>query len=260
MNRTQTLTTPMVRTLGALSLALLAACGGGGGGADTPVNVAPGPTVTAATTNLCGVQIAPTSGPQLYEVSANQPLEINGFETRITRVTSAAGFPFDGAPVNLNLALEDLREASFQGFTPQGTLDSMGVEMGSRFAPGAVACVSTVSRAINVGTELSPSFLLSWASASLPSVPLSDLPAQAINGFEFLHNFSTTQANAVFRMSKTELADPAAVRICHIDNNAATTCRVPSVTQDTERWTFTLAINAPGVYIISAPREEVPLE
>lgn len=259
MNRCKTITTSTARTLGALSLALLAACGGGGGG-DTAVSAPPPLTPSAAPTNLCGVEIAPTAGPAQHQVSANQPLVINGFETRISRVTSATGYPFDGLPVNLNLPLEDLREASFQGYTPQGTLDSMGVELGSRFEPGAVACVSGVSRAINVGTELNPNFLLSWASATLPSVPLGSLPAQAINGFEFVHNFAATQANAVFRMAKTQLADPAAVRVCHIDNNAATTCRVPTVTQDTERWTFTLAINAPGVYVISAPREEVPQE
>lgn len=258
MDRSKNIIKPVKQAISALALALLAACGGGGG--ETAVNE-PAPLATgAAAPTLCGVQIAPTIGAPSYTQIGNQTMLINGLEARISLVTSPTGYPFDGAAVNLNLPLDDLRETPFLGFNPDTTPNSMGVELGSRFAPGAVACISGVSRAINIGTDVSPNFLVSWGSATLPSVPLSGLPTQAINGFEFLNNVQPTQASAVFRMVKTAQADPATVRICHIDRNAATTCHVPSVTQDTLQWIFRLDITEQGVYILSAPREEVPLD
>jgi hypothetical protein len=256
MDRSKNIAKPVAQAISALALALLAACGGGGG--ETAVNE-PAPLATsAATSTLCGVQVAPTVGAPAHTVSNNQMMLVNGLEARISLVTSPTGYPFDGVAVNLNLPLDDLRETPFLGFDPETTPNSMGVELGSRFAPGAVACISSVSRAINIGTDLSPNFLVSWGSATLPSVPLGGLPTQAINGFEFLNNAQPTQASAVFRMIKTALADPATVRICHIDRNAATTCHVPTVTEDTLQWIFRLDITEQGIYILSAPRE-VPL-
>lgn len=246
-------------TFSALSLALLTACGGGG---SEPAETAPPPqTASAATTTICGVQMTATEGPAAHQVSSNQTMMVNGYETLISLVTSATGYPYDGGlPVVLSLPLEDLREAPFQGYSPHATLDSMGVELGSRFKAGAVGCVGSVSRANNLGTTLSPNYLLSWASATLPSVPLADLPSNAINGFEFLNNFESTQATAVFRMDKSNVADPANVRICHINSSGSTHCNAPTVTQDALQWIFKLPITAPGVYLISAPREEVPLD
>jgi hypothetical protein len=258
MDRTKNITKPVTQAISALALALLAACGGGGG--ETAVNE-PAPLATsAATTTLCGVQPSPTVGAPAHTISNNQTMLVNGLEARISLVTSPTGYPFDGEAVNLNLPLNDLRETPFLGYNPDNTPNSMGVELGSRFAPGAVACIGSVNRAINIGTDLSPNFLVSWGSVTLPSVPLSGLPTQAINGFEFLTNVLPTQASAVFRMVKTAQADPATVRICHIDRDAATTCHAPSVTQDSLHWIFRLDITEQGVYILSAPREEVPLE
>lgn len=258
MERSKNITQPVAQAISALALALLTACGGGGG--ETTANE-PAPLATSTVTpTLCGVQIAPTVGAPSYTQIGNQTMLVNGLETRISLVTSPTGYPFDVATVNLNLPLDDLRETPFLGYNPDTTPNSMGVELGSRFAPGAVACISGVSRAINIGTEGSPNFRVSWGSTLLPSVPLSGLPTQAINGFEFLTNAQPTQASAVFRMVKTAQADPATVSICHIDSNAATTCRVPTVTEDTLHWIFRLVITEQGVYMLSAPREEVPLD
>lgn len=245
--------------LSTLSLALLTACGGGGEG-PAAVATAPLQTASAAATTICDVQPTATSGPSAYNISANQEIVINGYETVMSLLTSPTGYPFDGAPVTVTVPLEDLREAPYQGYTPQATLNRMGVEVGSRFKAGAVGCVSSVSRANNVGTALNPRYLLSWASATLPSLPLTALPSKAINGFEFLNNFDTSQATAVFRMAKSGLADPASVHICHISSAGSTHCSAPSVTQDDQQWTFKLAISDPGVYVITAPRELVPAD
>lgn len=255
----QTLNQRIGLTLSALSLTLLAACGGGGeqalsGGAD-PVVAQP-----ASVTTMCGVEPVATSGPQLYTVLGNQPMEINEYEVLVTRLTSPGGYPFAGQPdATLLVPMEDLRNVSFTGYTPTTTDNRMGVNMSSNLAAGSVACVAGVSR-INEAYDVfgNPKPVVVWDSAAEPSMPVGSLSSQPINGFEYIHNLATTQATAVFTMAKTELADPASATICRL-SSAGADCRAPTVVDAGSRWTLQLPITQSGVYMLAAPPELVAL-
>lgn len=249
------ITSRLALSLSTLTLALLTACGGGGG--DAPVTeAAPVQALPAASPVVCGVPVAPTAGPEAFDVIADKTWEVNGLETRMTLMTSPTGYSYGALTVPLALPMEDLREASL-GYTPAATRNSMGVEMGSEFAPGAVGCVIGVSRVIDNSTTEDPNYLVSWASELLTNVPVDQLPAQAVNGFEFTHNFPSTRATAVFRMNKDALTDTGSVQICHLNAGGVVNCAAPVVTEtdDGLQWTFKRDISESGIYMLSAKLE-----
>lgn len=176
----------------------------------------------------------------------------------MTLVTPPTSNSCGALTVPLCLPMVDLRDALL-GYTAQATTNSMGVAMGSQFAPGAVGCVTGVSRVINNGTEKTPDDLVSWASELLTKVPVNLLPAPAVNGFKFTPNFPGTDAAAVFRMSKAALADTGSVQICHLNASGVAHCTTPATTetQDGLQWIFKRAISEPGIYMLSAERETV---
>lgn len=244
--------------LSTIGMALLTACGGGGSGSgvgETPeiVMVQP-PAEPAAVTSICGASTLPQEGLEMHQTSHDETAIINGVTTPASIVTSAAGYPYDGAPITLTLSMDDLRGVMFEGYTPGTTGNSMSVETPSRLAAGSVGCLVGVSRLINNGTEALPTYLLSWTSSKISDLPVGLVPDEIVNGFEFMHNFSSTAAKAVFRMSKTSLADPSAARICHVASTTSVSCSAPTVSESTDSWTFTQPISAPGVYLLSAPR------
>lgn len=257
MHSSYRIKTPFGLTLSALGLTLLTACGGGGG--EEP-SVTPAPTEEIATPSvvtICDVQATATTGPESHQVSPSQTVEIDGFSTQFSLVTSPAGYPYDGAPVRLSIPLEDLRDVAQRGYTPQSTLDSMGIETGSRFQAGSVGCVRGVSRVKNNGTDINPSYEFTWASETIANVPVNDVPNFAVNGFEFLNNFGTTAATAVFRMEKALVSDESAVRVCHVTSSQID-CLVPTVIDDGTQWVFTSPVAQTGVYVLSASQSALP--
>lgn len=245
--------------LATMGLALLTACGGGGE-TSLPDVVSQLPVTPAAAPTICGASTVATTGAPAHQVSNDTTVVLNGVATQVSLVTSPTGYPFDGQPISLVLPMEDMREVMFQGYTPQTTADSMGVDTPSRLAAGAVGCVNSVARVFNSGTDALPNYLLSWTSAAVTDLPLGLVPEHILNGFEFTHNFATTSATAVFRVSKTTLVDAAGAQICHVDSAAAVTCSAPVVTDGGEQWSLTLPIASAGVYLLVAPREQVSLD
>ncbi len=229
--------------LGSLTLTLLTACGGGGG-EEAP---SPPPLATPAAMPVCDVTGVPRPGPELFNLLANQPAEINGYEARVTLLTSPPGYSYAGLTIQMTVPMYDMRATLNPGFSQQETPNRMGVEMSSLLAPGSVGCVAGVTRVM----EESSNVQVVWSSGTLPQIPLDQLPASAVNGFEFTHNFASTHATAVFRMSKSGLADTGSVRICHVGSSV--TCFTPAVTDDETLWTFRLPITQPGIYLLSAP-------
>lgn len=248
----------IIRRLGlsvsAMGLALLTACGGGGGSSEPVAAQPPQQQVPpAASTSLCGVTPTTQTGPEAFNILANQPAQFNGFDSLITLLTSPTGYSYAGVDVKMNVPMKDLRGVTQYGYPEGETTDSMGVEMGSLFAPGAVGCVTGVSRVVNVNGVS----LVSWASQQLPEVPVERLSASAVNGFEFTHNFASTQATAVFRIHKSAMVDPASAAICHISAAGSVDCATPDVRESTDgqQWELRLPITAPGVYMLSAAQE-----
>lgn len=233
------------------SLAILTACGGGG--SEPVASSAPQEVIPAASVSLCGVTPTTQQGPEAFNLMANQPVQINGFDSLITLLTSPTGYSYAGVDVKMSVPMKDLRGVTQYGYPEAETTDSMGVEMGSRFAPGAVGCITGVSRVANVnGVNL-----VSWASQQLPEVPVERLSASAVNGFEFTHNFASTEATAVFRIHKSAMVDPASATICHIGSTSSVDCATPDVRESTDgqQWELRLPITAPGVYMLSAQQE-----
>lgn len=238
-------------TLSCVTLALLTACGGGGEEAapvvaTSPV-VAPPPQATPAAMPVCDMTGVATPGPELFNLLANQTAQINGYEARVTLLTSPAGYSYAGLTIQMTVPMPDMRGALSPGFSQQETPNRMGVEMSSLLAPGSVGCVAGVTRVM----EESSTVQVVWSSGALPRIPLDQLPASAINGFEFTNNFASTNATAVFRLSKSSQSDSGPVRICHVGTSV--TCFTPSVTDDDTLWTFRLPITQPGIYMLSAP-------
>lgn len=255
---TKTIHTRLGTALGALGLALLTGCGGGG---DPVTSDAPAVDQPAAVvTTVCGVEPQITSTPG-YEVQTNQTVLLGGLESLISRVLSFGGNATGGATVPLNLAMQDMREAIEQGYHPAEPSGSMGVEMASAFQSGSVACVNGLARVINTGTEVSPNYLLSWASQTLPTVPLGDIPNSIVNGFELLGNVVPSNAQAVFKVDKTMINSIATVQICQVTSNTSASCNLAAVEPEMEgdtQWTFKAPITGNGIYVLSAPRYELP--
>ncbi len=254
MNRSP-IKSSLALSLSTLMLALLTACGGGG---DASVAVTDPQAQPAAVPTVCGVSAVPTTGAEAYNVVADQTLLVSGVETQMRLLTSPTGYSYGALTVDLALPLEDLREVFSQGYSPQATTDRMGVEMGSAFAAGSVGCVTGISRVIDIGTEGAPNYLLSWTSAVLPDVPVGSLPNEAVNGFEYTHNFTNKDAYAVFRVSKSVLTDINSAQVCHVNRNGAVDCRTPAVTDEGQQWVLKRAISESGIYLLSATRESVP--
>lgn len=245
-------------TLATMGLALLTACGGGGETA-LPDVVSQLPVTPASNPTICGASTLAVDGAPAHQVSNDTTAVLNGVATQVSLVSSPTGYPFDGLPISLVLPLQDMREVMYLGYTPQATADSMGVDTPSRLAAGSVGCVTSVARIFNSGTDALPSYLLSWTSNAVTDLPLGLVPEHILNGFEFTHNFAATSATAVFRVSKTTLADAAGAQICHVASTSAVTCSAPVTTDGGDQWTLTQPITASGVYLLVAPRELVEL-
>lgn len=238
--------------LSALTLTLLAACGGGGSGEDPASERVPLAWPMAEST-VCGLSPVAQSGPEAYSVRANERVLLNGYEGSVTVLTSPTGYSYAGLEVTLNVPMKDLRNVTQNGYPTAESTDSMGVEMGSVFAPGSVGCVAGVSRVFDVNNA----HLVSWTSERLIDVPVERLLGVAVNGFEFTHNFATTEATAVFRMSKSALTDPAVAAICQISFSGDVDCSTPDVREssDGQQWELRLPMTTPGVYMLTADPE-----
>lgn len=257
---TKTIHTRLGTALGALGLALLTGCGGGGGEAPTTLAAPAVDQPAAVVATVCGVEPKITSSPG-YEVQTNQTVLLGGLESLISRVISFGGDIADSEPVRLSLTMQDMRETSEQGYDPVETSDSMGVEMASAFQPGSVACVNGLARVINTGTEVSPNYLLSWASQTLPMVPLGDIPNSIVNGFELLGNVVPSNAQAVFKVDKAMINTTDTVQICQVTSNTSASCNLAAVEPEMEgdtQWTFKAPITGNGIYVLSAPRYVLP--
>lgn len=243
-------------TLGAMGLVSLTACGGGD--PLPPVAAVPTDSTTrAAAASLCGVQVAPAAGAESYTVTSTQ----DGANTLVSAVTSTQGHAAANETVSLAVPLVDLREVSHQPvLSPNATGDTMGVEMSSHFEPGSVGCVNGVARVTKIGTAANESYLLSWSNDTMPYVPVDAIPDEAINGFQFVNNFSSTSAIAVFQISKEKLVHAEGVKVCHFASTTSWNCSTPTVQHDDDQWTFRLPISQSGVYVLSAPRETLPVD
>lgn len=237
--------------LSSMCLALLTACGGGGDPAETIQTGAL--AQPASVTTVCGVEPVAGTGPQSHNIVADQTLLVHGYDVLMTRLTSPNGFPAGGDPIALRLAMQDLRDVTFSGYTPTPTSNRMGVEVGSELAAGSVACVLGVSRVTDNGS----SSLVSWASDAIPNLPVGQLLSQPVNGFEYIHNLTSANATAVFTVAKADLAVAIGVSVCHIGSGGVA-CNVPTVVDAGSDWTFRLPISQPGVYMLAAPTELVP--
>lgn len=239
--------------LSALVLTLLAACGGGGG--EDPAGEKVPLAWPMAESTVCGQLPVAQSGPEAYSVRANQSVLLNGYEGSVTLLTSPTGYSYAGLEVALNVPMRDLRNVTQTGYPTADPTDSMGVEMGSAFAPGSVGCVAGVSRVFDVNNV----HLVSWTSEKLVDVPVERLLGVAVNGFEFTHNFATTEATAVFRMNKSALSDPAAAAICQITFSGEVDCATPDVrdSSDGQQWELRLPMTTPGVYMLTASLEHL---
>lgn len=270
MNR-RIITSRLTLSLSTLMLALLTACGGGGG--DTTVGgtdtggiggsdpVVSTPVQPAAASTVCGIVATPitvAAGAERLDLIDNQTIELNSVQVPMRLITSLTGFPYDIDTQSLALPMEDLRAVMELGYTPNATSDTMGVEMGSTFAAGSVGCINSVSRITNNGTEQTPNYLLSWTSAMLTNVPMGSVPDTAVNGFEYTHNFTDKPADAVFRISKSTLADTSSAQICHINAQGSIDCVAPAVTETDNglQWILKRPAAASGLYMLSAAREQ----
>lgn len=241
----------LARCVSASVLVVLTACGGGG--EEASVQTAPSQATATAASTVCGQVPAAQQGPEAFNVLANQTLLVNGANVQMTLLTSPTGYSFAGVPVTMNLPLFDLREVALHGYPASDNGDSMGVESGSLFAPGSVSCVTGVSRVFDVGG----SQLVSWTSQNIPSLPIELLTSTAINGFEYTHNFASTNATAVFRISKAAMSNPSAATICHIVSSGSVNCSAAdwSESSDGLRWELRRSLVESGVYMLTAPPE-----
>ena len=258
MNRQHT-NTRLGLALSTIGLALLTACGGGG--EDT--SVSDSLVTPAAVSTVCGMAPTVASVEEGYEQSLleeNVALVINGYNALISRLSSATGYPYDISQLPLlKLPMEDLREFTTLGYTAQPTDNQMGVELASsRLDAGSVGCVAGISR-VQSATDGNnqPITLVSFTGSELSTLPLSSLEGAVVNGFEFIHNFTGTNATAMFRMNMSELTDAGAARICRINDASSVTCTVPTVGNNGTQWTLRTPISAPGIYMLTAPQESV---
>lgn len=246
--------------IGTLSLALLGACGGGG---EEPA-LASVPSAqqasAAAVATRCGIQDMPAQSANGFELSTDQSVLQDGLATLVSTVASLNGHSGTGhTPVRLDVPMKDLREVAFQRYDPSVTpasTDRMGVEAPPVFPPGSVGCVTSVARVVDTGST----HLLSWKGSTLPHIPLDAFGDIEIDGFEYVSNFEATPIHAFFRIQKTRLANPQGVQICHVTSHTDWTCTTPATEEDGASWVFRRPISQSGVYLISAPRESVPVE
>jgi hypothetical protein len=265
---------PANRALTALALALaLTGCGGGGGNTtDTPK---PASTEMVASFN----RIAEYCGEETRLLIANAPA---GYTNRllyriqrgaelqeVSNIFSVSGNDASNDLVNeLKVGVNDRRGTTTGVLVGTGSATvsaGMGVQMRPTLPSGAIACVKSVSwldaqptlPVVPGAASPTPVRTLVWSSRGRVALPISTLGAYPVDGFELVGNFTPASGVAFFSVSKSQVADPSAIQICVLSNQGSTwNCGLPKISDDTNRWTFSVGAAQSGVYLLTSSHPE----
>jgi hypothetical protein len=228
-------------------VSLLTACGGGFD------EERPAPATPEAIQSFnqlavdCGADVTlPTSDlSETLEQLDRRNITLDHVSYTATTIYAANGWvPVDDTAETMNVPMSDMRGLALGSGISLGFAD--GASMGAAFAPRMPSAGITCVRGLNGYS--SPA----WRGTNSLKLDVTDLPAPAIDGFEWLANYEPPLGMVYFTANKEKVGVPSA-RICHrgaADSNWS--CDVPSVRDQGNYWTFSLSSMSRGTYVFAA--------
>jgi len=251
-----TLLQPVV--IAALLAAALSACGGGAADEAVPAASAGDYDAIAA---YCGADKPDPSAPVRDGWISGWPYLNNGLNNAATIVSQDGSSTAWADPIVMKVELNDYRGVS-GNLIPKGTVDrwSMGASIPTVLPRRAVACTTQLSKMVrNTQPVIEPgglvgsvtTYTLGWNSYWDKALPLDRLNGYAVDGFEFVGNFTPGSGQAFFVIDKAKFASSAGLSICYLAPGSSTwDCTTPSSTDLGYGWQLTRPGIKPGAYML----------
>ena len=251
----------------------LTGCGGGGSDA----NVAPKPASAEMVASFnsiaqsCGEETRlPTATPSAGHTNRLLYSMLRGRDSQdVSNIFTTGG----SEAVNDIMSVLKVGVRDWRGITTGAYVDvgsalpgaGMGIQMRPTMASASIACVKSVSWLKSPPySPLTPTLnspiperTLFWTSREQATLPIGTLGSYPVDGFELVGNFIPASGVAFFSVTKGDVADPSAIQICVLPNQGGTwSCSLPKISDDTNRWTFSVGGARPGVYMLTSSHRE----
>jgi len=242
----------------------LSGCGGGAGEEDIPTANAGDYDAIAS---YCGAEQPNPSAPVRDGWISSSPYLNDNLNNAATIVSADGSSTAWDTPIVMKVALSDYRGVS-GNLIPRGTVSrwSMGASIPTVLPRHAVACTTQLSKmARNMQPVIEPgglvgnitTYTLGWKSYWDKALPLDRLSGYAVDGFEFVGNFTPGSGQAFFTVGKTQFASTAGLSICYLaPGSASWDCALPAATDLGDSWQLARPGMKPGAWMLvaSAPR------
>lgn len=251
------------------SLALVLLLTGCGGGDTDSVSTTATPDMVASFNSVadyCGIaETMPVASPSSgYIEKPKYYKNRDGRMEEVSAMFSTGGASGAELSSDFRVDFSDFRGITTGAYVDKGAITpnvGMGMHLVPNMPAGSIACIKSVvwlKRMPSAAQSPSPTYTLPertlvWESYAQPTVPIASLGAYPVNGFELVSNFTPRQGLAYFSVKKSNLPDANAVRICHLPGKAATwNCMTPKVTEQEDRWFFSIEASQPGTYLLTS--------
>lgn len=236
-----------------LALALnMCGCGGGLAGAGDPVPPRVDASLYSNLLSYCNVP--EPSGTEATRDGWITHLYSFGQDGAITTgMVSAAGSTSKwDTPLSLDVHLDRGGSA----YSPPEW--KMGVRFPTVLGKQSVACVRQASHtdfppSLNLpGAPVAPALAqLVWDSYWDRALPISKLVGRAIDGFEFVSNFTPDEGEVFFNVGKTDVTASAGISVCYLaPKSVQWDCAQPDVADGGTIWKISARRLKPGVYVL----------
>lgn len=251
MIRVQSFLPPASQFLAIASIAaLLSGCGAGADSQSVPAADA---AAYADTLAYCGSQEPTGAEAQPGGLSITNPWHSGAPMYDVGAVVSPAGAAAS-VPMHLRIDIHDYRPISGSFILP-GYAEpewKMGVAFSPVLPPKSAACVASLAKLTPVGNT--GRYTMAWSSKWSASVPVGDLPGKALDGFEFVGNFTPADAAVYFVVSKTWVASSQGLSICYrAPAGTSWDCAGANVADSGANWSLSRPGAKPGVYVVTVP-------
>lgn len=141
----------------------------------------------------------------------------------------------------------------------------MGVRFPTVLGKQSVACVRQATHtytppALNIpGVAYVPALPVTvWDSFWDRALPVSKLAGKAMDGFEFVSNFTPDGGDVFFNVGKSRVTAPSTLSVCYLaPKTVQWDCSQPGVADAGTTWQISVRSPKPGVYVLVSPPSPV---
>jgi hypothetical protein len=242
----------------------LSACGAGTGDDAVPAAAGGGYDAIAS---YCGADKPNAAQPVRDGWGSSWPYLNDNLNNAATIVSPDGSSTAWDEPIVMKVEFNDYRGVSGP-MIAKGSVErwSMGASIPTLLPKRAVACTTQLSKKVrNTQPVIEPggvigsvtTYTLAWKSYWDRALPLDRLNGYAVDGFEFVANFTPGSGQAFFVMDKTRFAGTAGLSVCYLAPGSVNwDCAVPASTDLGYGWQLTRPGMKPGAWMLvsASPR------